>query len=259
MAGTSLLADDTARAHAAVCVQGALFVLGSVILAVMAVAAHSLAYFPIDPAISQAVQAYHPAWLDTATSALSWTGFPPQSDVLFGLVVASLFGLRMRWTALAALIAAVGSGGLYLLLEQLVGQPRPSADLVRVAGPIQLSGFPSGHLATFTAIFGFMAFVGYHRFSPSIWRWLPVALVGVLLILMSFARIYAGQHWASDVLGGCLLGVLWLAVTIRIYWWGESRFSRRQYIGSHSFEGTAPVDRAVMNDARKSVVPGDFG
>ena len=110
------------------------------------------------------------------------------------------------------------------MLEHLVGQPRPSADLVRVAGPIQLSGFPSGHVATFTAVFGFLAFLAYRRLRPSPWGWLAVALVAVLLVLMSFARIYAGQHWASDVLGGCLLGVLWLALSIRIYAWGEHRF-----------------------------------
>jgi membrane-associated phospholipid phosphatase len=157
---------------------------------------------------------------------LSWTGFPPQSDVLFGVIVVVMFALGHRVAAAAEILAAVGSGGLYLVLQQVVGQPRPSADLVLVAGPIQLSGFPSGHLATFVAVFGFLAFLGYRGLHPSGMRWLPVALVGVLLLLMCFARIYAGQHWASDVVAGCLLGALWLAVTIRLYTWGETRFSR---------------------------------
>ena len=42
---------------------------------------------------------------------------------------------------------------------------------------------------------------------------------------MSFARIYSGQHWPSDVLAGCLLGAVWLSVVIRLYVWGERRFS----------------------------------
>jgi undecaprenyl-diphosphatase len=206
----------------------ALFAVGAVVFAAMSIAAHNLAYFPVDVSISHGVQAYHPGWLDTATAALSWTGFPPQSDVLFGVIVVLLFGLGHRLAAAAETIAAIGSGGLYLLVQQLVGQPRPSADLVQVVGPIQLSGFPSGHLATFAAVFGFLAFLGYRGLHRSAMRWLPVGLVGVLLLLMSFARIYAGQHWASDVLAGCLLGGLWLTATIRLYTWAESGLSRRR-------------------------------
>jgi membrane-associated phospholipid phosphatase len=226
-------ADAGARGHAANLTAVALFAVGSLVLAVMSIAAHSLAYFPSDVAISHAVQAFHPSWLDTVTAALSWTGFPPQSDVLFGLIVVMLVLLGHRWAALMEVIAAVGSGGLYLVLQQLVGQPRPSADLVQVAGAIQLSGFPSGHLATFTAVFGFVAFLGYRGLRSSAVRWLPVGLVAVLLILMSFARVYAGQHWLSDVLGGVLLGLLWLAVTSRIYVWGEGRFARRRRAVTH--------------------------
>ena len=228
MSGALPGADAGARGNAAPRLQIALFALGAVLLAAMSFAAHNMSYFPVDVGISRDVQAYHPGWLDTATAALSWTGFPPQSDVLFGVIVVVLVLLGHRWAAVMETIAAIGSGGLYLVLQQSVGQPRPSADLVLVAGPIQNSGFPSGHLATFVAVFGFLAFLGYRGLYTSRMRWLPVALVVMLLLLMSFARIYAGQHWASDVLAGCLLGGLWLAVTIRLYAWGEARFSRRR-------------------------------
>ena len=72
-------------------------------------------------------------------------------------------------------------------------------------------------------------------------RWLPVRLVGVLLILMSFARIYAGQHWASDVLAGCLLGGLWLAVIIRLYMWSEAHLARRRPTAS-----SAPREKLAL-------------
>jgi len=230
-----------AGVHGNELVKVGLFAVGAALLAAISIAAHNLAYFPVDVTVSHGVQAYHPGWLDTATAALSWTGFPPQSDVLFGVIVVVLFGLGHRWAAVMEAMAALGSGGLYLLLEQRVGQPRPTADLVLVAGPIQNSGFPSGHLATFVAVFGFLAFLGYRGLYPSRMRWLPVALVVVLLLLMSFARIYAGQHWASDVLAGGLLGGLWLAVTSRLYAWGEARLSRRR-----STAGFAPRKKLAL-------------
>jgi hypothetical protein len=145
MGGASPAADAGVQGNMAALVQLALFALGGVVLAAMSIAAHNLPYFPVDVGISRNVQAYHPGWLDTGTSALSWTGFQPQSDVLFGVIVVLLFALGHRWAAVMEAMAALGSGGLYLLLEQNVGQPRPSADLALVAGPIQNSGFPRGH------------------------------------------------------------------------------------------------------------------
>ena len=108
------------------------FLLGVLVLAVMAVEARSLAYFPGDVAISHVVQSSSSDWLDTALTAISWVGFPPQSDVLFGVIVVVLFVCGARWAAASEAIAALSSGGLYLLLEHFVGQPRPTGDLVRV-------------------------------------------------------------------------------------------------------------------------------
>jgi membrane-associated phospholipid phosphatase len=71
----------------------------------------------------------------------------------------------------------------------------------------------------------------------------------VLLLLMSFARIYAGQHWASDVLAGGLLGALWLAVTIRLYVWCEARIlSRRRNAGPAPREKLAGPGLRLASD-----------
>jgi hypothetical protein len=64
---------------------------------------------------------------------VSWTGFPPQSWLVFGLVVVGLALLGYRWAAVVAALAAVGTGELYFFLQQVVMRPRPSADLVHVA------------------------------------------------------------------------------------------------------------------------------
>src|SRR5260370_21245373 len=108
-----------------------IFVLGLVLLAIMAFEAHSLAYFPGDIAISHVVQASSSDWLDRAMDAVSWLGYPPQSNVLFGAIVLVLFAFGARWAAAAAAFAALGSRGPYLCLEHFVGPPRPPADLGR--------------------------------------------------------------------------------------------------------------------------------
>jgi undecaprenyl-diphosphatase len=45
----------------------------------------------------------------------------------------------------------------------------------------------------------------------------------LIVALMGLARIDAGEHWASDVLGGYLFGILWLIVTVELYARGRAQ------------------------------------
>jgi undecaprenyl-diphosphatase len=44
-----------------------------------------------------------------------------------------------------------------------------------------------------------------------------------IISIISFDRIYLNVHWFSDVLGGYLLGTFWLALSIVIFKYLESR------------------------------------
>jgi membrane-associated phospholipid phosphatase len=222
--------------------------LGVLILAGMAVAAHSMPYFPGDVAIERAVQGYRADWLDALTTAVSWIGFPPQVDVLLGASVVVLAVLRRRLEAALVALAGIGSGATYFVLQMLVARERPSPDLVHVAAALPMSGFPSGHLATLTALLGFLGYAAYTWLSPSRARWLPPALVVTFVALLSFARIYSGEHWPSDVLAGALVGAIWLLVCVRLYVW---RAARPRYSASspRTLERARGADRAHVRSA----------
>ena len=61
------------------------------------------------------------------------------------------------------------------------------------------SSFPSGHVARVTFLAGIV------RGWP---RWLPALVV----VLMIASRLYLGEHWLSDCLGGLALG--WLVAQV---------------------------------------------
>ena len=199
----------------------------SALFATLAVVAHTVAYFPIDLRITQAVQAYHGETFAHLMYAISWLGFMPQAIVIGLGVIMALALLGLRWEAVGCAVAqcAVGIG---TLVKLVVVRPRPSADLVHVFAQLSSSGFPSGHVLEYTGLAGFLGFLCFTLFRLSWGRTVVMLAFGVLILLMGLSRIYQGQHWFSDVMGAYLLGTLWLALTIKFYRWGKTKFFVRQ-------------------------------
>ena len=195
--------------------------------------ARTVAYFPLDVELTRDLQAIESPWLETILRAVAWIGFPPQSNVIFGAVVLALFLVRLRLESVMTFFAAAGSAGLWFLLAPFVDRPRPSPEMVRVAMDLPTGGFPSGHVLNLTAIFGFLIYLTIIFLSDVRWRSLLVALLAVPILTIGFARVYDGAHWPSDVLGGYLIGGIWLGLTIQIYRWASTRFSRHGRVHGH--------------------------
>jgi membrane-associated phospholipid phosphatase len=196
--------------------------------------ARTVAYFPLDVELTRAIQAIESPWLETSFHAVAWIGFPPQSNVIFGGIVLALFLVGLRLEAVMTFFAAAGSAGLWFLIVPLVDRPRPSPEMVRVAMELPTGSFPSGHVLNLTAIFGFLIYLAIVLTSDVRWRAVLVALLSVPILTIGLARVYDGAHWPSDVLGGYLIGGIWLGLTIQIYRWAQARFSGLGHPHSHS-------------------------
>lgn len=110
---------------------------------------------------------------------------------------------RRRWQAAAHWLAAIAFGLVLTIgLAALVHMPRPPT---AAAG----FGFPSIATTMTTVVFGFFA-VLIARELPGRARVWPYLLTGVATATVGFARLYLGAHWLSDLIGGVLLGVIWL-------------------------------------------------
>jgi undecaprenyl-diphosphatase len=88
------------------------------------------------------------------------------------------------------------------LLKLVIPHAPPPSDRTRTIDLLPhvqvafASSFPSGHVARITFLTGIV------RGWP---RWLPALVV----LLMIASRLYLGEHWLSDCLGGLVLG--WIA------------------------------------------------
>jgi membrane-associated phospholipid phosphatase len=165
-------------------------------------------------------------------SLVSWPGFGPQNIIIAGLIILVIYGLGLHWEAVMAMIAAVFSTAINVLVKDLIQRARPTAKLVNVIDILNSYSFPSGHVMFYLGFFGFVGFLAFNLLKPSLKRSLLLALFGGLVILVGASRIYLGEHWASDVLGAYLLGSLTLVAIIQIYIWGKTRFFVHQPVAA---------------------------
>jgi membrane-associated phospholipid phosphatase len=164
--------------------------------------------------------------------AISWPGYTPQSYIIALLIVLLLYGLGLRLEAGALVFTGVLAEALDLMVKDAVRRARPSDLLVHVATKLGSYSFPSGHVTFYTAFIGFLWFLVYTLLKASWKRTLLLVILGALIVLVGISRMYLGEHWASDVLGGYLLGSLSLIVGIRFYRWIKARGVVQQPVAS---------------------------
>jgi undecaprenyl-diphosphatase len=213
--GTALTTPPArARQRAAYLV--APLLVAALALALLTVVARQAAPDLLDVAVTHWLQRWREPWLTPFMYAVSWPGYGVQGALL-SLAVAlpfALVGLRREalWTVGTLIVGAVNA-----LVKLPIARPRPSSDLVEVFFPMSDYSFPSGHTAQYTALFGFAFFLVYVLARRSAWRTALLALLALPIVLIGISRMYLGQHWLSDVLGGYALGTFFLVPYGRAY------------------------------------------
>ena len=89
----------------------------------------------------------------------------------------------------------------------------PTVDLVHILQPASGFSYPSGHAVFFTWM-SFMIAVSVAPKIKPVYRPILWILAFIVIVLACLARVWAGDHWPSDVLGGVLLGIGWSAFVL---------------------------------------------
>jgi membrane-associated phospholipid phosphatase len=131
---------------------------------------------------------------------------------VLAVAVAALVWRRWREPMLVA-VAVAGEVGIFLLVTMLVDRERPPVRHLDEAPPT--SSFPSGHTAATIVLWGALAVLANERARSALVRNLFLVLAFVVPLLVASSRMYRGMHFLTDVLGGMLLGGLWLLATVR--------------------------------------------
>ncbi|MCX4174769.1 MULTISPECIES: bifunctional DedA family/phosphatase PAP2 family protein [Paraburkholderia] len=136
-----------------------------------------------------------------------WVGLVVAAAVLIWLIV------RRSWHAAGYWILAVGIAGvLSPVIEPGYDYARP---FTWQAGAAH-TPLPSGNVTFNLLVYGFLAWLLVSRQAP-LWRSAVITVVAIWVALTGFARLYLGENWLADVLGGWSLGLAWFAVLAGAY------------------------------------------
>lgn len=170
-----------------------------------------------DLLVSQELQEDPTALLDTLMKSFSWLGTVYVAAIMviaFSIIFFVFKYIREGLFVLACLL----SGGVSYVLKTLIDRPRPTTDFVRIVEETHYQSFPSGHVLFYTAFFGTLMVIAV---SSSILKLSMKIIISILcatmIVLGAVSRIYLGAHWFTDVIGGFIVGVLFVMLTGSIY------------------------------------------
>jgi undecaprenyl-diphosphatase len=125
-------------------------------------------------------------------------------------VAAAFFWIRGRaWVSLYLVVTNLGGAAVDNIVKALVARPRP--DLVHPLAHARGMSFPSGHAMAAAIAYGSLLVAVWPLVSRG-WRVVLVIAYSIVVALIATSRLTLGVHFLSDVLGGVVLGLAWLAL-----------------------------------------------
>ncbi len=188
--------------------------------------------------------------LDTALANEFYASATPERTELFrtislfgneGLVILLLavtvyLGLRQAWWALAVWLGGVFGGMLLnLFLKEVFERPRPVFETLLVEEAHY--AFPSGHAMNSLITYGLLAYLIALNLKHRIARILVVFAAVIAIVLIGISRLYLGVHYLSDVIGGYMVGIVWLAVCV-----AAMEIIRRRHVKAQGTHDAPPAE-----------------
>ncbi|MFL5739351.1 MAG: phosphatase PAP2 family protein [Flavisolibacter sp.] len=138
------------------------------------------------------------------------------------LLLIGYFLIFKKTRRLSLDVAAIGISSSIILfsLKAIFHRHRPLDPLVKNVNGFS---FPSGHSFSSFTLFGLLIYILWnHKINPVL-RWVLTILFILFATAIAFSRVYLHVHFASDVIAGFCLCILWLAVSL----WLLRKFSPR--------------------------------
>jgi undecaprenyl-diphosphatase len=140
--------------------------------------------------------------------------FDTTSLAVISVVLTAVFAVKNQWRQGVLLLGAISGDALLVAISKtLIISPRPLNELIHTAD----YSFPSGHMAGSVVFFGILTYLAWQNWSSAKTKASTGGFYVAIVVLVGLDRIYLNVHWFSDVVGGLLLGAVWLAFTLGVF------------------------------------------
>jgi membrane-associated phospholipid phosphatase len=129
------------------------------------------------------------------------------------LIAYSAFIRRDKWFAIKTAVVPLTSLLLMFGLKIFFNRKRPVDPLLQEVSGLS---FPSGHALMSFTFFGFLIYMIFQRVKNLWLRTILIILCLGMIIMVCMTRIYLRVHYATDVLAGFSLGIIWLTLSLWI-------------------------------------------
>lgn len=129
------------------------------------------------------------------------------------IITLLLLLLKNKKIAFASAINLAVSFGFNQLLKAVFSRARPSGiSLIKETG----YSFPSGHAMVSMAFYGFLIYLIYKSNWKKQHKIICITLLSILILAIGLSRIYLGVHYASDIIAGFSMGIVYLSIFISV-------------------------------------------
>jgi len=129
------------------------------------------------------------------------------------LIFYFLFVHKRTWFSIRVASVALSSLVLMFTLKRLFHRKRP---LIPLLEPARGLSFPSGHAMMSVTFYGLLIYIISNTIKNKPLKRTLISSLIVLIAAIGFSRVYLRVHYASDVMAGYIVGLLWLLVALDI-------------------------------------------
>lgn len=178
--------------------------------------------FAIDSVLTDFIQGIFPH------SSYSFFEFLSNFGDKIGIgIVAIIFIIWLAWKkrdfhGIAAFVIAIGLGNEFnKVIKEAIARPRPTFN--HFVDESSMS-FPSGHAMVGLILYMFIAHFLAKEAKSSAGKGIIAICALLFVLLIGISRIVLGFHYPTDIIGGYLIGSIWLFLWISLY----ERFANRK-------------------------------